>query len=701
MLQRKGLGALKLTLGDSLTNFEDSMTGMGSTYRIEGLSLNEEHFRMFGEELKMTVTYSDLVIGKRIGQGACSAVHLAEHEKTGETYAVKMFNVFDKGQRSQMTKEIKVLTELDCEAIISYRGAWYSEGRIGIILEFMDRGSLEFLDDESLDVDEQTVASIVFQILWGLGYLHFDNRLHRDVKPANVLMNSLGHVKVSDFGISTALENTLSSGSNVGSYRYMSPERLEGERYGASADIWSVGLLMVQLWTKIYPFHYACNTPIELLSELLALDISEYLKELKFPQGMHAFLMCMLAPEPVDRLNTEDLLAHPWFASNGITTLEEAQAVVRGWLADQSSTSASSADADADADIEKSNAHAPASNKSKVQGLGTGPVPVGLGRAKSGLGSSFGSSSGLMHSSSGKMDRSGVRAHRSNLDRLLSDDHDADHPLLATPPLSRSSSNSNSNSNSNGNSIKTELSENSFRGSGNGNGGIGSSSNSRNSSSNNLYARSGSNTSNGPSPDPLDSSNGTGGSPSYDRLRSMLPAQKPTFSRAASDGIGTGARGRVSSLDEIEEDPELIASTRGGDSGGGGLAVFTTGSTSGETFTSSSSLSFVGGNKRDRGATLGSTDGTGVSLNTTTQTRSTANFTTGTANTYSDLDLGIVDEEEDIDIYRGRNDSSGDLSDSATGASGDHNTRANNPYNNRHPNPALYAREGRGRGGGG
>jgi len=411
MLQRKGLGALKLTLGDSLTNFEDSMTGMGSTYRIEGLSLNEEHFRMFGEELKMKVTYSDLVIGKRIGQGACSAVHLAEHEKTGEPYAVKMFNVFDKGQRSQMTKEIKVLTELDCEAIISYRGAWYSEGRIGIILEFMDRGSLEFLEDESLDLDEQTVAGIVFQILWGLGYLHFDNRLHRDVKPANVLMNSLGHVKVSDFGISTALENTLSSGSNVGSYRYMSPERLEGERYGASADIWSVGLLMVQLWTKIYPFHYACTTPIELRLELISLDIGEYLHELKFPQGMHAFLMCMLAFEPDERLSTGDLLEHQWFASNGVTTLKEAQAVVRAWSDVNLDADLYKADLAAVAGIEKSIfvfAPESAAAKSNIPGGAVGGMaPVSVERTRSGLGSSHGSSSGLIHFSSRKMDRAG------------------------------------------------------------------------------------------------------------------------------------------------------------------------------------------------------------------------------------------------------------------------------------------------------
>lgn len=189
MLSKRGLGGLKLSLGESLTNFEDSMKDMGSTYRIEGMSLNQDHFRILGEELNMDVQYADLIIGKRIGQGACSAVHLAEHEVSGEVFAVKMFNAFDKAQRSQMAKEVKLLTELDCDAIVGIRGAWYHEGRIGVIIEYMDRGSLEFLEGPQYKLDEQCIAGIVFQIVWGLGYLHFDNRLHRDIKPANVLLN--------------------------------------------------------------------------------------------------------------------------------------------------------------------------------------------------------------------------------------------------------------------------------------------------------------------------------------------------------------------------------------------------------------------------------------------------------------------------------------------------------------------------------
>ena len=61
-------------------------------------------------------------------------------------------------------------------------------GSIGIIIEFMDKGSLEFMLNKDIKVSETVMAAITFQIIWGLGYLHFENQIHRDVKPANILM---------------------------------------------------------------------------------------------------------------------------------------------------------------------------------------------------------------------------------------------------------------------------------------------------------------------------------------------------------------------------------------------------------------------------------------------------------------------------------------------------------------------------------
>ena len=71
-------------------------------------------------------------------------------------------------------------------------GAFHKAGSIGVIIEYMDRGSLDFVIKKSIKLSEEMLAAIAYQVLWGLGYLHYDNKLHRDIKPANVLINSLG-----------------------------------------------------------------------------------------------------------------------------------------------------------------------------------------------------------------------------------------------------------------------------------------------------------------------------------------------------------------------------------------------------------------------------------------------------------------------------------------------------------------------------
>jgi serine/threonine protein kinase len=138
--------------------------------------------------LQLEVAFDDLILGNRIGQGACSSVNMARHKRTGELYAIKMFNVYDKAQASQLYNEILLLTSFQCDALIALKGVFHDEGSIGVIIEYMDKGSLEFIMDPAVQLNEHVLASIVFQILWGLGYLHYEKQIHRDVKPGNVLM---------------------------------------------------------------------------------------------------------------------------------------------------------------------------------------------------------------------------------------------------------------------------------------------------------------------------------------------------------------------------------------------------------------------------------------------------------------------------------------------------------------------------------
>lgn len=118
----------------------------------------------------------------------------------------------------------------------------------------MDAGSLENIialfraAKKTPLIDESILANITLQMLCGLTYLHSKNQLHRDIKPGNVLLNSFGEVKLSDFGISRELpENVDFSKTAVGTRSYMSPERIEGGKYSFKSDVWGIGLIIYEL----------------------------------------------------------------------------------------------------------------------------------------------------------------------------------------------------------------------------------------------------------------------------------------------------------------------------------------------------------------------------------------------------------------------------------------------------------------------
>lgn len=312
-------------------DLENSLNNLSSTYRAEGLTIAYDSLRIDGEHIDMEVCLSDLVIDCKIGQGACSSVNRAFHKRSGKPYAVKMFNVLNRGQRSQLFKEIHLLKDVSCEALVSFCGAFHTDGFVGVILEYMDRGSLDRILDSPKGVTESALGGIMFQVLWGLGYLHHDKNVHRDVKPGNTLMNSQGFVKLSDFGISRSLDGTAEmSNTYVGTFRFMSPERLLGEGYNCSGDIWSAGIMIMELWTRSCPFKHALSSPLKLLEQIESMD--NILGNARYPPLLEQLLREVLRLNPGDRPTASECLRSAWFRSLGIVSVEEARQCVCEWL---------------------------------------------------------------------------------------------------------------------------------------------------------------------------------------------------------------------------------------------------------------------------------------------------------------------------------------------------------------------------------
>ena len=296
------------------------------------------------EEVLFTLDPSDLQVMETIGRGACSVVKRAIHKTTGITLALKVFRLFDASRRDMLTEEVKSLYKTDCPAIVRFYGAFFRDGSISVALEYMDGGSLANVMEQVGVVPESVLANCAFQILWGMAYLKHERRIHRDIKPQNILINSRGQVKLTDFGVSKELMSSVAMARTfVGSFRYMAPERLQNSPYTYTSDIWSLGIVLYELATGKNPYlHSQTDEPETVGGESSYIDVVQAVMESASPalpgppgafsDSFRAFIGTCLSKEPDKRGSPEMLLLSPWLTSNGAVGLEAAQANVKKWI---------------------------------------------------------------------------------------------------------------------------------------------------------------------------------------------------------------------------------------------------------------------------------------------------------------------------------------------------------------------------------
>ncbi|WVZ15257.1 hypothetical protein V8G54_012823 [Vigna mungo] len=264
-----------------------------------------------------------------IGSGASSVVQRAMHIPTHRILALKKINIFEKEKRQQLLTEIRTLCEAPCyEGLVEFHGAFYTpdSGQISIALEYMDGGSLADILRMHRRIPEPILSFMFQKLLHGLSYLHGVRHLvHRDIKPANLLVNLKGEPKITDFGISAGLENSvamvsifylcqkvapLQCATFVGTVTYMSPERIRNESYSYPADIWSLGLALLECGTGEFPYT-ANEGPVNLMLQILD-DPSPSPSKNKFSPEFCSFVDACLQKDPDTRPTAEQLLLHPF-----------------------------------------------------------------------------------------------------------------------------------------------------------------------------------------------------------------------------------------------------------------------------------------------------------------------------------------------------------------------------------------------------
>eukprot|EP01062_Namystynia_karyoxenos_P074910 TRINITY_DN71987_c0_g1_i1.p1 TRINITY_DN71987_c0_g1~~TRINITY_DN71987_c0_g1_i1.p1 ORF type:complete len:412 (+),score=105.41 TRINITY_DN71987_c0_g1_i1:74-1237(+) len=262
----------------------------------------------------------DWAHAEQIGGGSSGKVFACIHSPTGMRLAVKQIHTDEDHARREILKELEALYCDRSRFIVEFHGAFWHEGCVLIALELMDASLLEAKQLLGR-IPEEACQAVAWYVAQGLIYLHTERRkIHRDIKPSNLLINSEGHVKITDFGVSSgSLRPTLgltSADTFVGTALYMSPERLSGQAHSYSSDVWSLGLVLIEMVRGAHPYS-AVGQPDpnywEMFQRVTQMDgPSIDPKRDNVSDDMVSFCDACAAKDPEDRASAVILMAHAW-----------------------------------------------------------------------------------------------------------------------------------------------------------------------------------------------------------------------------------------------------------------------------------------------------------------------------------------------------------------------------------------------------
>ena len=199
----------------------------------------------------------DYKIIEKLGQGAYGTVFKVLNKKDNNIYIIKQI-LLKHAKLDELQKESNILSKIKSDYIVKYYASFVDNENFNIVMEYCDgldlRKFIEKYKNENKKIDKSIIYNFIIDLCLGLKVIHNSNLIHRDLKPENIFIDKYNKVKIGDFGISIKLENTRYAKSQVGTFNYMAPEILKGEKYNNKADIWALGCVIYELCTLNYCF---------------------------------------------------------------------------------------------------------------------------------------------------------------------------------------------------------------------------------------------------------------------------------------------------------------------------------------------------------------------------------------------------------------------------------------------------------------
>ncbi|XP_063803582.1 serine/threonine-protein kinase PAK 6 [Pseudophryne corroboree] len=252
----------------------------------------------------------------KIGEGSTGVVCIAREKHSGRQVAVKMMDLRKQQRRELLFNEVVIMRDYQHANVVEMYKSYLVGEELWVMMEYVQGGALTDIVSQTR-LNEEQIATVCKSVLQALEYLHSQGVIHRDIKSDSILLTLDGRVKLSDFGFCAQISKDVPKRKSlVGTPYWMAPEVIVRTAYGTEVDIWSLGIMVIEMVDGEPP--YFSDSPVEAMKRLRDSPPPKMRNSHKASPILRDFLERMLIREAAERATAHELLDHFFLLQSGL-----------------------------------------------------------------------------------------------------------------------------------------------------------------------------------------------------------------------------------------------------------------------------------------------------------------------------------------------------------------------------------------------